>query len=82
VAQLGKPLELSQTTIDLVLVGSVAVDEQRNWIGKGYGFPYKNLEVAAPWVSLAHTLMVFDVLPCPPERKLDLIATPHQVLGV
>ena len=82
VAQLGKPLELSQTTIDLVLVGSVAVDEQRNWIGKGYGFPYKNLEVAAPWVSLAHTLMVFDVLPCPPERKLDLIATPHQVLGM
>jgi len=81
VAQLGKPIDLSQTTIDLVLVGSVAVDERHNWLGKGYGFPYKNLEVAAPWVTLAHTLMIFDELPCQPERKVDLIATPHQVIG-
>lgn len=81
VAQLGKPIELSQTAIDLVLVGSVALDEQRNWIGKGYGFPYKGLQVAAPWATLAHTLMIFDKLPCPPERKVDLVATPYQVIG-
>jgi len=81
IAQLGRPVELGHTTIDLVLVGSVAVDEQRGWIGKGYGFPYKDLQVAAPWATLAHTQMVFDELPCEPERKVDLIATPHQVIG-
>ncbi|WP_297853767.1 5-formyltetrahydrofolate cyclo-ligase [Meiothermus sp.] len=80
IAQLGKPIELGQTAVDLVLVGSVAVDEQLNWIGKGYGFPYKHLHVAAPWVTLAHTLMVFDRLPCEPERRLDLVVTPHQVI--
>lgn len=80
IAGLGKPIELSQTPLDLVLVGSVAVDEQLNWLGKGYGFPYKGLEVAAPWATLAHTLMLFDLLPCEPERRLDLIATPHQVM--
>jgi 5-formyltetrahydrofolate cyclo-ligase len=57
IAQLAKPVELVGTAIDLVLVGSVAVDEQRGWIGKGYGFPYLGLEVAAPWATLAHTLM-------------------------
>ncbi|AWR87033.1 5-formyltetrahydrofolate cyclo-ligase [Meiothermus taiwanensis] len=82
VAQLGKPIELKDTTIDLVLVGSVAVDEARNWLGKGYGFPYKDLQVAAPWATLAHTLMIFDELPCQPERRVDLIATPHQIIGV
>ncbi len=76
------PHQLKETTIDLVLVGSVAVDEARNWLGKGYGFPYKDLQVAAPWVTLAHTLMIFDELPCTPERRVDLIATPHQIIGV
>lgn len=80
VAQLGKPLELTDTAIDLVLVGSVAVDEQLNWLGKGYGFPYKNLEIAAPWVTLAHTIMIFDLLPCEAERRVELIATPHQIM--
>lgn len=79
-ARLGKPIDLRQTTLDLVLVGAVAVDEQLGWIGKGYGFPYKDLQSAAPWATLAHTLMIFDELPCEPERQLDLIATPHQVM--
>ncbi len=81
VAQLGRPIELSQVAIDLVLVGSVAVDQQRGWIGKGYGFPSPGLSVGAPWATLAHTLMIFDELPCEAERRVDLIATPHQVLG-
>lgn len=81
IAQLARPVELGTIAIDLVLAGSVAVDEQQGWIGKGYGFPYKDLQVAAPWATLAHTLMIFDELPCEPERKVDLIATPHQVIG-
>ncbi|MBF6594766.1 MAG: 5-formyltetrahydrofolate cyclo-ligase [Thermaceae bacterium] len=80
VARLGKPVELSQTPIDLVLVGAVVVDEKLGWVGKGYGFPYRGLEVAAPWVCLAHTLMVFEELPCEAERHMDLIVTPHQVM--
>ncbi len=82
IAQLARPAELGSTAIDLVLTGSVAVDEQRGWIGKGYGFPYQDLHVAAPWATLAHTLMIFDDLPCELERKVDLIATPHQIIGV
>jgi 5-formyltetrahydrofolate cyclo-ligase len=81
VAQLGKLIELQNTVVDLVLVGSVAVDEHLGWLGKGYGFPYKDLATAAPWATLAHTLMVFDELPCDKERNIDLVATPHQVLG-
>ncbi|RDI96620.1 5-formyltetrahydrofolate cyclo-ligase [Meiothermus sp. QL-1] len=81
-ARLGQPVELAQVPIDLVLVGSVAVDEERGWLGKGYGFPPKNLEVPAPWATLAHTLMLFEKLPCPAERRVDLIATPHRVLGL
>lgn len=80
IAQLGKPVELSEIAIDLVLVGCVAVDEQLNWLGKGYGFPYRGLEVAAPWATLAHTIMTFEVLPCEAERRLELVATPHQIM--
>lgn len=80
VARLGKPVLLAETAIDLVLVGAVAVDERLAWVGKGYGFPYRGLEVAAPWACLAHTLMVFEELPCEPERRMSLIATPHQVM--
>ncbi|RIH81165.1 5-formyltetrahydrofolate cyclo-ligase family protein [Meiothermus luteus] len=81
-AWLGRPVELEHIPIDLVLVGSVAVDEKLGWLGKGYGFPPKNLRVAAPWATLAHTLMVFEALPCEPEGKVDLIATPHQVISI
>jgi 5-formyltetrahydrofolate cyclo-ligase len=73
---------LGETPIDLVLVGAVAVDEQLGWIGKGYGFPYKDLQLAAPWATLAHTQMIYTDLPVEAERKLSLIATPHQVMGV
>lgn len=82
VAQLGQPVELANIPVDLVLVGCVAADERLGWLGKGYGFPYGRLEVGAPWATLAHTVMLFDVLPCEAERKISLIATPHQVLGV
>ncbi len=81
IARLGRPIELGQMPVDLVLVGSVAVDAQGRWLGKGYGFPPKGLEVAAPWATLAHTLMFFEELPCEAERTVDLIATPHRVLG-
>ncbi|MER3553762.1 MAG: 5-formyltetrahydrofolate cyclo-ligase [Meiothermus sp.] len=82
VARLGRPVTLAETAIDLVLVGAVAVDEKLGWVGKGYGFPYKGLRVTAPWVSFAHTLMVFEELPCEAERRMDLIATPHQIMRV
>jgi 5-formyltetrahydrofolate cyclo-ligase len=82
VARLGQQVALAETPLDLVLIGAVAVDEKLGWIGKGYGFPYKALEAAAPWATLAHTQMIYAELPVEAERKLSLIATPHQVMGI
>ncbi|ADH62987.1 5-formyltetrahydrofolate cyclo-ligase [Allomeiothermus silvanus] len=79
VAYHGKPIELHDTPIDLVLVGSVAVDKQFGWIGKGYGFPSKHLEAAAPWATLAHPMMLMEELYAEPERRIDVIATPLEV---
>lgn len=82
VAYLGRPVLLSETAIDLVLVGCVAVDKQRGWIGKGYGFPNAQLQVAAPWATLAHPGMLFEKLAAPPERCLDLVFTPLETLAL
>jgi len=81
IARLGKAVDLTAIPVDLVLTGAVAVDEKLGWVGKGYGFPYKELHSAAPWATLAHIIMVFDELPCESERQMDLIATPHQVMS-
>ena len=80
VAYHGQPVKLRETPVDLVLVGSVAVDRRFGWIGKGYGFPPKHLEASAPWATLAHPLMLMEQLYAEPERKVDLIATPLEVL--
>jgi 5-formyltetrahydrofolate cyclo-ligase len=80
ITRYGKPVQLEQTPIDLVLVGCVAVDRKFGWIGKGYGFPPKHLPIAAPWATLAHPMMLMEELYAEPERHVDLIATPLEVL--
>ncbi len=79
-AKYGQPVALEALPVDLVLVGSVAVDQAFGWVGKGYGFPQKRLEVGAPWATLVHPLQLMPELPVPPERRIDLIATPYELL--
>jgi 5-formyltetrahydrofolate cyclo-ligase len=76
----GVRVALEGQPIDLVLIGAVAVDEEGGWVGKGYGFPQAWLQVAAPFATLAHPLMVYPQLPVPPERRVDLIATPQRLI--
>ena len=38
------------------------------------------LRVEAPFATLAHPVMVYPRLPVPPERRVDLIATPQRLL--
>ncbi|WP_041658234.1 5-formyltetrahydrofolate cyclo-ligase [Marinithermus hydrothermalis] len=76
----GQPVALEALPVDLVLVGSVAVDPAFGWVGKGYGFPPRRLEVGAPWATLVHPLQLLPELPVPPERRIDLIATPYELL--
>lgn len=80
ITRYGKPVRLEAIPIDLVLVGCVAVDRKFGWIGKGYGFPPKDLPVAAPWATLAHPMMLMEELYAEAERRVDLIATPLEVL--
>ena len=76
----GVRVALEEATPDLVLIGAVAVDEEGGWVGKGYGFPQSWLRVEAPFATLAHPVMVYPRLPVPPERRVDLIATPQRLL--
>ena len=76
----GVRVALVEATPDLVLIGAVAVDEEGGWVGKGYGFPQSWLRVEAPFATLAHPVMVYPRLPVPPERRVDLIATPQRLL--
>lgn len=76
----GVRAELSAQSVDLVLIGCVAVDEEGGWVGKGYGFPQSWLRVEAPFATLAHALMVYPRLPVEPERRVDLIATPQRLI--
>src|SRR5690606_12388019 len=76
----GVRVALEEAPPDLVLIGAVAVDEEGGWVGKGYGFPQSWLQVEAPFATLAHPVMVYPRLPVPPERRVDLIATPQRLL--
>ncbi|WP_337844395.1 5-formyltetrahydrofolate cyclo-ligase [Thermus sp.] len=76
----GEAVDVEKEPIDLVLIGAVAVDEEGGWVGKGYGFPQSWLRVEAPFATLAHPVMVYPRLPVEPERRVQLLATPHRLL--
>lgn len=77
-------------TIDLIVVGSVAVSKDGRRIGKGGG--YGELEYAilrelgkvgenTPIASNVHELQVFDELPANPyDLTLDYVATPKRLI--
>ena len=73
--------------VDLMVVGSVAVDRQFNRLGKGGGYgdrearTFRSLYGFVPYATTVHPLQILDRIPAEPhDVKLDIIATPSKVL--
>lgn len=92
-----KPIPMaSRIKVDLVVVGSVAVDRFGRRIGKGEGFADLEFAMAASHhgavgndsvvVTTVHDLQVFDKLPealfQPHDLTVDIIVTPTEVFRV
>jgi len=95
--QESRPVSLdTRVTIDLVVLGSVAVDRMGHRIGKGEGFADLEFAMAASHhravgqetvvVTTVHDCQVFDQLPEKLFREhdvpVDIIVTPTQVIRV
>lgn len=78
-ARYGSLLKTGEFEPDLVLVGSVAVDGQGRRIGKGYGFPPRELWTPAPWATLVHPIQLYETLPVEAENWVRWIATPERI---
>ncbi|WP_291423458.1 5-formyltetrahydrofolate cyclo-ligase [Deinococcus sp.] len=65
-----------------VVLACVGVDRQGGRLGKGYSWGARGLGLSLPEFTLAHPLMLRDQLPCPPDSRVSLIATPQEVLEV
>ncbi len=94
---MSKPIPMaSRTKLDLVCVGSVAVDKLGRRIGKGEGFADLEFAMAASHhnavtaetivISTVHDVQVFDKLPenlfQPHDLTVDIIVTPTEVIRV
>ncbi|VVD00252.1 unnamed protein product [Leptidea sinapis] len=90
----GKPLSIEDSvTLDLVVMGSVAVSKEGFRIGKGKGYGdlefglmmhMKALKPTTLVVTTVHDCQVFDTLPAelfkPHDVPIDIIITPTQVI--
>lgn len=90
----GKPLALGEdVTLDLFVMGSVAVSKDGYRIGKGKGYGdlefglLKHVEAIQPStlvVTIVHDCQVYDTLPSdlfgPHDVPIDIIVTPTQVI--
>merc|ERR1712150_312391 len=92
-----KPVPMaSRIKLDLVVVGSVAVDKSGNRIGKGEGFADLEFAMAVSHhgaitkdtlvLSTVHDVQVFDQIPeslfQPHDLSVDIIVTPTEVFRV
>ena len=92
-----KPVPMaSRIKLDLVVVGSVAVDKSGHRIGKGEGFADLEFAMAVSHhgaitkdtlvVSTVHDVQVFDQIPeslfQPHDLSVDIIVTPTEVIRV
>ncbi|WP_370657348.1 hypothetical protein [Deinococcus sp. KNUC1210] len=57
------------------VLACVAVDRNGGRLSKGFGWAARGLDTR-PAFTLAHARMLHDVLPCPPDSRVSVIATP------
>ncbi|KEF34186.1 5-formyltetrahydrofolate cyclo-ligase [Deinococcus sp. RL] len=63
------------------VLACVAADRQGGRLGKGFGWGARGLGLGVPEYTLAHPLMLVDVLPCPPDSQVRLIGLPGEVVA-
>lgn len=63
-----------------VVLACVAADRKGGRLGKGYGWGARGLNLDLPEFTLAHAIMLSDVLPCPADSRVSLIGTPGGVV--
>lgn len=76
--------------VDLVVEGSVAVDENGNRLGKGGGyadieiselFKQKSIKISTPIITTIHPLQIVAKIPVElHDQKINMIVTPHEVI--
>ena len=73
--------------VDLMVIGSVAVDRDFNRLGKGGGYGDREARMLRalygfiPYATTVHPLQIVDRIPSEPhDVKVDLVATPSEVL--
>lgn len=86
-AAVGEP-RLRPEGAEMAVLACVAADHAGGRLGKGYGWGARGLGLGLPSgaglpeVTLAHRLMLRPTLPCPPDSRVCLIATPQEVLEI
>lgn len=76
----GEP-KLKPDGAQAVVLACVAADRQGHRLGKGFGWGARGLNLSLPEYTLAHPIMLQEQLPCPADSAVNLIATPHEVIG-
>lgn len=74
---------------DLVVTGSVAVDQQGHRLGKGHGYGDREIRVIrtlfgnVPVVTLIHEAQLLEYVPSEPhDERVSIIVTPERVVRV
>lgn len=75
----GEP-KLKPEGAEAAVLACVAADRQGGRLGKGFGWGARGLLLALPEYTLAHPIMLADHLPCPPDSRVRLVATPREVI--
>lgn len=63
-----------------VVLASVVVARDGARLSKGFGWGANGLALGVPQCTLAHPIMLRDRLPCDPDSRVDMIATPREVV--
>ncbi|MFC5846890.1 5-formyltetrahydrofolate cyclo-ligase [Deinococcus petrolearius] len=62
------------------VLACVAADRAGGRLGKGFGWGARGLGLGLPEYTLAHPVMLLPALPCAPDSRVALIATPRGVV--
>jgi 5-formyltetrahydrofolate cyclo-ligase len=78
--ELGEP-KLHPDGATAAVLASVAVGLDGGRLSKGFGWAWNGLPaLGLPTYTLAHRRMLQDVLPCPPDSRVELIGMPGEVI--
>ncbi|MDL2343893.1 5-formyltetrahydrofolate cyclo-ligase [Deinococcus sp. MIMF12] len=78
-ARVGEP-SLKPEGAGAAVLACVAADRAGGRLGKGFGWGARGLGLGLPEHTLAHPLMLWDALPCPPDSRVRLIGGPGRVV--